>query len=281
MKKLMSKVVVMAAVLGAWTTGWSAINFVGSAGSYSATWSGTPTAIPDYPGSGLAFELNFTDADYPHITAVSVTFTTSGGWNGDLYAYLSHGDGIAILLNRVGANSLGEDGYGTSGFNTITLSSDGVGDIHTIAAPTSVDGPYEADGRWDYTSGTRGQYAGGVCAGECAGGVDVVFLGRGGVEHVDAAKLGSGDHVGAGAGERGAGGVWRLDGHRHPGTLHARQTILAGQKCEGLKAFGLATKKSELNKDYEDQIIIGLSTGAIPASSIMVQTDVVFNFAGV
>lgn len=144
----------LAAALGVTSTGWATlINFTGSGGSYSASWSGS-TAIADYPSAGVGAGLNFSDTSVAQITSVSVTFTTSGGWNGDLYAYLSHGSGVAILLNRVGASAPGDDGYSTSGFNNITLTASGT-DIHTISAPTT-GGTYGADGRLDYTSGTRG-----------------------------------------------------------------------------------------------------------------------------
>jgi len=142
----------MAVVLGTGFTGWAAIDFTGSGGSYSATSPGSQV-IADYPSSGVAYALNFNFAGASQITDITVTFTTTGGWNGDLYAYLSHGSGLAILLNRVGANAAGEDGYSTPGFNNITLTTSGT-DIHGVASPTP-GGSYAADGRVDYTSSTR------------------------------------------------------------------------------------------------------------------------------
>src|ERR1700722_6914333 len=50
------------------------------------------------------------------ISDVSVTLNISGGFDGDLYAWLSDGSGLAILLNRVGVSSLNPVGYGNSGF---------------------------------------------------------------------------------------------------------------------------------------------------------------------
>src|SRR5215210_9531372 len=79
----------------------AAVDFTGSGGNFSAVSPGAQT-IPDFPGSGLAFALQFNHPDYNQITSISFTFTTTGGWNGDLYAYLSHGDGFGVLLNRVG-----------------------------------------------------------------------------------------------------------------------------------------------------------------------------------
>ena len=44
-------------------------------------------------------------------TDVQVTLHLSGGYNGDLYAYLTHGDGFAVLLNRVGVGQAQGDAW--------------------------------------------------------------------------------------------------------------------------------------------------------------------------
>ena len=151
MKNLILKLV-LALMLGTgWTGGAAVIDFTGGGTAYSASWSGSQT-IADYPGAGVAFALNFAGA--AQISDISITFTTTGGWNGDLYAYLSHGDGLAILLNKVGADAGVPDGYSTSGFNNITLGMLGTPDIHTVASPNQ-GAPYEADGRLAYTDTAR------------------------------------------------------------------------------------------------------------------------------
>ncbi len=152
MKKFISNFVLLV-VLSAASSGWAAvINFTGGSGSFSA--SATPGAvIPDFPGAGLAYGLNFNFAEFISIQSVSVTLNISGGYNGDSYVYLSHGSGFAVLLNRVGANAPGEDGYSAAGFNNITLAMSGT-DIHTVPAPTT-GSTYASDGRADYTSNTR------------------------------------------------------------------------------------------------------------------------------
>jgi hypothetical protein len=53
----------------------------------------------------------------------------SGGWNGDLYAYLAHDSGFTILLNRIGSTSDDPFGSGSSGF-AVTFGDDW-DDIHT------------------------------------------------------------------------------------------------------------------------------------------------------
>lgn len=157
MKNPISKLAV-AVVLGTGSAGWAAIiPFTdGGGGSFTAVSPGSQ-AIADYPGAGVGYSLNFNAAGYSQLTDITVTFTTTGGWNGDLYAYLSHGSGLAILLNQVGASGGSPDGYSTSGFNNITLGMASVpgGDIHFVLSPTTAGGPYEADGRLTYDSGTR------------------------------------------------------------------------------------------------------------------------------
>ena len=77
------------------------------------------------------------------ITDVSVTLNLSGGWNGDLYAYLVHNSGFAVLLNRVGRDNSSAAGYGTSGM-TVTLNDAALVNIHSVSAPS---GTYQPDGR--------------------------------------------------------------------------------------------------------------------------------------
>jgi subtilisin-like proprotein convertase family protein len=63
------------------------------------------------------------------ITDVNVRLNISGGYNGDLYGYLVHSTGFAVLLNRVGKTAGDSFGYGDSGFN-ITL--DGQSSAHDL-----------------------------------------------------------------------------------------------------------------------------------------------------
>ena len=78
------------------------------------------------------------------ISDVNVGLNLSGGWNGDLYAYLVHNSGFAVLLNRVGRGPGNELGYDTAGMN-VTLDATAVlGNIHAVSAPA---GSYQPDGR--------------------------------------------------------------------------------------------------------------------------------------
>lgn len=55
----------------------------------------------------------------PQILEVKVTLEISGGFNGDLYGYLMHGSGFAVLLNRPGRTSGDLFGYADAGFRVI------------------------------------------------------------------------------------------------------------------------------------------------------------------
>ncbi len=129
-------------------------------GVYTASASGLNQVIPDYDPSGVAYGLNF-EASGLRISDITVTLNISGGWNGDLYAYLSHGSDYAVLLNRVGAFRSGDDGSSTSGLNVLlqaAITHSELADIHTIASPDSAPTAYAADGRVVYYDGsTRSQ----------------------------------------------------------------------------------------------------------------------------
>ena len=64
------------------------------------------------------------------ITSVRVSLNVSGGFNGDLYAYLIHDSGRAILLNRVGKTLANPSGYDDAGLNLTFDDSAASGDIH-------------------------------------------------------------------------------------------------------------------------------------------------------
>jgi subtilisin-like proprotein convertase family protein len=84
------------------------------------------------------------------VSDVQVTLDISGGYNGDLYAYLEHGSsGFAVLLNRVGVGSAEGTpiGYDNPGLD-ITLASGGAnGNIHWYGGAAVPTGTYQPDGR--------------------------------------------------------------------------------------------------------------------------------------
>jgi subtilisin-like proprotein convertase family protein len=86
------------------------------------------------------------------ITDVQVTLNVAGGYNGDLYVYLTHGSGFAVLLNRVGSSSSNPFGYSDSGFDVIFMAGAVNGDIHNYQSSLdplggSLTGIWQPDGR--------------------------------------------------------------------------------------------------------------------------------------
>jgi subtilisin-like proprotein convertase family protein len=111
-------------------------------------WTGS-VEIPDNNPSGWAYTF---DPSVPNaaIGDVNVTLDIAGGFNGDLYAYLVHGAGFAVLLNRTGRDTGNPYGYATQGFH-VTLDDDAplVGgtlepDIHVYGG---LSPPYDGAGR--------------------------------------------------------------------------------------------------------------------------------------
>ena len=154
-----TSVAVMA--LGASLVGHAGIyNFTPSGGGvYTAGASGLGQIIPDNDATGVGYALNFA-ATALTISDVKISLNISGGWNGDLYAYLAHGSDYVVLLNRVGASTSGADGYGTSGLNILlepVTTHAGIMDIHTVQNPASSPTAYAADGRAVSTDTSRPQ----------------------------------------------------------------------------------------------------------------------------
>jgi subtilisin-like proprotein convertase family protein len=81
------------------------------------------------------------------ISDVSVTLNLSGGWNGDLYAYLVHDTGFAVLLNRVGRSSGSSVGYGDAGMSVVLNDAGANGNIHWYGGGGAPSGGYAPDGR--------------------------------------------------------------------------------------------------------------------------------------
>jgi len=106
-------------------------------------------SIPD--GSAVGWSATATVSDYnPYITDVSVTLRLSGGYNGDLYAYLSYGSVLVPLLNRVGVTDGNSFGYGDTGFYDVTLSSSAANDVHFYQnfSPSYTDPGGQLQGTW-------------------------------------------------------------------------------------------------------------------------------------
>ncbi|PWU15930.1 MAG: PEP-CTERM sorting domain-containing protein [Verrucomicrobia bacterium] len=115
---------------------------------YTFTFSGPFANSGNVPDGNLS---GWTDSQnvggmYEQVTALQVKLNISGGYNGDLYAYLSHDNVLVPLLNRVGVSSGNSFGSSDSGFN-VTFSATGA-DVHTASAGGGqLTGNYSADGR--------------------------------------------------------------------------------------------------------------------------------------
>ena len=114
---------------------------------WSQTWN-LGTTVPDNAPVGLEDTRTVSLASGLVITEVTVGLTLSGGWNGDLYAYLAKDDGFAVLLNRPGRDADSPDGSETSGM-TVSFADSVSGDLHTAIATIqgAVTGSWQPDGR--------------------------------------------------------------------------------------------------------------------------------------
>ena len=122
------------------------------------------SAIPD--GNPVGVMKQFTASGLGgSITNVQVTLDITGGFNGDLYAYLVDPQGqLVVLLNRPGVTSINPFGYADAGMN-ITLDGLAANNIHDYAnggpGTYSLSGTtWAADGR-----NVNPQAAGGVLYG--------------------------------------------------------------------------------------------------------------------
>jgi subtilisin-like proprotein convertase family protein len=95
--------------------------------------------VPDGDPSGLAITTNLMSMSGA-IGSLTLSLDLSGGYNGDLYAYLAGPNGgFAVLLNRVGvSNDASMFGYGDAGLN-VTFSDSASEDIHYYQNVVSYD----------------------------------------------------------------------------------------------------------------------------------------------
>jgi len=104
------------------------------------------TSVPDNSGIGIS-NTQQVSTEITSISEVSIQVTMSGGWSGDIYAYITHGSGFAVLLNRPGRSLIEPAGSGTIDLSVI-LADSAATDIHTgIPASGSLSGIYQPDAR--------------------------------------------------------------------------------------------------------------------------------------
>ena len=105
-------------------------------------------AIPDNDPGGLSSQLMVSGQSGNVSNNLVVSLNINGAYDGDLYAFLTHGTGFAILLNRVGRTAADDLGYGDAGFN-VAITYDAVADIHDYGGNGGnlVVGTFQPDGR--------------------------------------------------------------------------------------------------------------------------------------
>jgi subtilisin-like proprotein convertase family protein len=130
---------------------------VARAGLYTETFSGINTAIPDGNPVGVSFSESVGDIPGGStVGGLTVDLSVSGGYNGNLYAYLVAPNGtLVMLLNQPGTTISNPFGYGGSGLN-ITLSDTAAGSIQTAPeTPGAVfSGTFQAAGTLGSVSGS-------------------------------------------------------------------------------------------------------------------------------
>lgn len=136
----------------------TAISLNAQGALYHYNWTGINATIPDANPSGYVNNQAINDtvntsqsqpAFLPNpyiVSVVDVKIALSGGWNGDLVAYLRYdsgaGVGFTTLLNRVGGDP-SSSVYTTSGMNVTLIEGAGSGNIHNTI-PSS-GGTYQVD----------------------------------------------------------------------------------------------------------------------------------------
>jgi len=105
------------------------------------------TVIPDANPVGITSTLTVSGMT-GFTTNLTVALDITGGFTGDLYAYLISPTGtMVVLLNRPGMSSSASFGYSNSGFD-VTLSASS-SNIHTFEAGTySLNGGGQLTGTW-------------------------------------------------------------------------------------------------------------------------------------
>jgi len=130
-------------VAGAFTAAGQTNYFIGL--------NGINQTIPDGNPNGIFSQISVSDIPVS-LVDISVNLAITGGFNGDLYAYLVLDNGNSpvtqvILLNRIGKTAANPFGSRDPGLN-VTFSDSAFGDIHlTPDTGSTLTGTFQADGR--------------------------------------------------------------------------------------------------------------------------------------
>ena len=125
-------------------------------------WSGVfvnGTEVPDNNANGWVDSRTLSGLNGT-VSGLAVTLDLTGGWNGDLYAYVQYGSGFTVLLNRVGVAEAPPSGNAGEGFQ-VTFSADGTPGLHTYLAAILIMDEMGKPGegtrptRWRFCGGCR------------------------------------------------------------------------------------------------------------------------------
>ncbi len=123
------------------------------------SYSGSAYAIADGNPNGAFSSISVSGAAAT-ITHVNVNLNLSGGYNGDLYGYLTYNGTLVTLLNRTGTGGGDSFGYGDSGFNITLNDSAANGSIHNYQNISNPNGGV-LTGTWAPDGGTLASFNGG------------------------------------------------------------------------------------------------------------------------
>ena len=139
---------VLAAVVSMSATAPAGIYYQGTVTpSGTAAGSLQNSALADGNVAGMWNSMDLSRAGLPGpLTDIRVTLNLSGGYNGDLYAYLSYDGKLVPLLNRIGVSSGNAFGSSGAGLSNVTLSDRASVNIHA-AGNGVLSGSYKPDGR--------------------------------------------------------------------------------------------------------------------------------------
>jgi subtilisin-like proprotein convertase family protein len=170
MKKIVLSVVVLAAAAAnatIYTTNWNS-GFING------------TTIPDNNLSGWSDTRTVSTMPAGTLQGVAVDLNLNSGWTGDLYAYLVHSSGFAVLLNQVGTPGQ-PFGYG-AGMMNVTLADGVAWNGNPIADSIHNYGGGNVAGAWNPDGGTMSSFLGSPANGSWS--IFIADLSGGGVTAV-------------------------------------------------------------------------------------------------
>ena len=112
--------------------------------AFSAVYSGSPFAVPDGNVNGAWSQIQVTGA-LPVLTELRLALTLEGGYNGDLYAYLSYRGHLVPLLNRIGVSAGNVFGFNGNGMEVV-FSDTAETNVHA-AGNGYLSGVFRSDGQ--------------------------------------------------------------------------------------------------------------------------------------